>query len=115
MADDLHDLMVEARRLSGLIDAGVDALRRSAVDVADAEHAYRKAKAEAWLQVAGWDGLAGQKQAEVDSACADARRVRDVAEATRQAALEALRSRRSQLDALRSILSASRSEMELAR
>ncbi len=113
--DDLQQLVAEARRLSGLIDAGVAALRQSAVEMAEAEHAYRMRKAEVWAEVAGWEGLAGQKQAEVDARCADARRTRDVAEATRQAALEALRSRRSQLDALRSILSVSRSEMELAR
>ena len=111
--DDMQTLVAEARRLSGLIDSGVQALRQAAVEVAEAEHAYRLAKARAWHEVS--DGLAGQKQADVDAACADARRTRDVAEATRQAALEALRSRRSQLDALRSILSASRSEMELAR
>lgn len=112
---DMTDLIAEARRLSGLIDGGVQALRQSAVDMAEAEHAYRMRKAAVWAEVAGWEGLAGQKQAEVDARCADARRTRDVAEATRQAALEALRSRRSQLDALRSILSVSRSEMELAR
>lgn len=113
--DDLSAIVAEARRLSSLIDAGVKALRQSALALADAEHAYRKRKAVAWAEVAFGDGLAGAKQAEVDSLSADARRDRDVAEATRQAALEALRSRRSQLDALRSILSVSKSEMELAR
>jgi|GEM_PF-6291118 len=58
--DDLQQLVGEARRLSGLIDAGVQALRQAAVEVAEAEHAYRLAKARAWHEVA--DGLAGQRQ-----------------------------------------------------
>lgn len=46
---------------------------------------------------------------------ADARRVRDLAEGMRQAGLEAVRSRRAQISALQSLLSADRSEMEIAR
>ena len=109
----LAELVAEARRLSGLIDAGVRALHESALDVAEAEHAYRKAKAEAWVVVKG--ELAKDREAQVDAACADLRRVRDVAEGNRQAALEALRSRRVQLSALQSILSATKTEMDLAR
>lgn len=114
MADaDLTGIIEEARRLSALIDRGVDALRQSAEAVAVAERDYRLAKARAWVEVDG--DLAKEREAQVDAVTADLRATRDVAEGTRQAALEALRSRRAQLDALRSILSASRSEMELAR
>jgi len=113
MAADLPELVVEARRISGLIDSGVRALRESAQAVADAEHAYRRAKAEAWIVCRG--DLAKEREAQVDGATADLRRTRDLAEAERQAALEALRSRRVQLSAIQSILAATRSEMELAR
>jgi hypothetical protein len=113
MAADLTELVAEARRLSGLIDAGVRALRESSAALAEAEHAYRRSKAEAWVVCRG--DLAKEREAHVDSACADLRRDRDLREGERQAALEALRSRRVQLSALQSILAATRSEMELAR
>lgn len=111
--NELPDLVAEARRISQLIDAGVQALRSSAAELADAEHAYRKAKAEAWVVVRG--ELAKDREAQVDAACADLRRERDLREGERQAALEALRSRRVQLSALQSILAATRTEMDLAR
>lgn len=109
---ELTDLIGEARRLSALIDRGVDALRTSSEEVARSENAYRHARARAWMQVTG--DLAKEREAFVDGATADLRMARDIAEGQRQAAVEALRSRRAQLDALRSILSATRSEMELA-
>lgn len=109
----LEEMMTEARRLSGLIDAGVRALHESAQQVAHAEHAYRKAKAAAWLTVDG--ELAKDREAQVDAVTADLRRDRDLAEGGRLAALEALRSRRTQLSALQSLLAATRSEMEMAR
>lgn len=109
----LAEIIEEARRLSGLIDRGVEALRQSAEALAIAEQEYRKAKAKAWLVAAG--DLAREREANVDSRTADLRMARDLAEGTRQAALEALRSRRSQLDAVRSILSATRADIELAR
>lgn len=110
---DVSDLVHEARRLSSLIDAGVKALHESARSLADAEHAYRRAKAEAWVMVKG--ELAKDREAQVDAAVADLRRERDLCEGQRLAALEALRSRRTQLSALQSILAATRSEIELAR
>ena len=115
MASDvaLAELIDEARRLSNLIDAGVKVLRESSEALAAAERDYRHAKAKAWLRVDG--ELAREREANVDSVTADLRMARDLAEGMRQAALEALRSRRSQLDALRSILSATRADMELAR
>lgn len=109
----LSDMITEARRLSSLIDRGVDALRSSAAELAQAENEYRKARAAAWVAAEG--SLAREIEANVDALTADLRMGRDLAEGQRQAALEALRSRRTQLSALQSILSASRSEMELAR
>lgn len=110
---DLSDLIVEARRLSTLIDKGVEALRESSREVAEAENAYRHAKARAWVTVEG--DLAREREAHVDAATADMRMLRDLAEAKRASALEALRSRRAQLSALQSILNVQRSEIELAR
>lgn len=113
MDGDLRDIIVEARRLSDLIDRGIEALRRSSEELAKAENAYRHAKAAAWVTCEGT--LAKEREAEVDSITADLRLTRDMAEGQRQAALEALRSRRAQLSALQSILTATRTEMELAR
>jgi hypothetical protein len=105
----LGGLVAEARRLSVLIDNGVAALRTSAKESADAEWTYRKARAKAWLET---DGTAKQREDEVNAATADERRVRDLAEAGRQAALEALRSRRQQLSAVQTLVQAARSELD---
>lgn len=112
---DMSEVISEARRLSALIDRGVEALRNSADELAAAENAYRLAKAKAWVMVQADDALAKHKEAHVDGITADLRMARDIAEGQRQAALEALRSRRIQLSALQSVLAATRSEMEMAR
>ena len=105
----LLELMAEVRRLSDKIDAGVTELNRSAIASANAEWTYRKAKAVAWQSI---EGTAKEREALVDSATADERRVRDLAEAGRQASLEALRSRRQQLSACQTLVSAIKVEME---
>jgi hypothetical protein len=106
----LPDLMAEAFRLSKKIDAGVSSLNTSARESADAEREYRKAKAQAWL--IHTDGTAKEREAQVDATTADLRYVRDLAEAGRQASLEALRSRRQQLSAVQTLVSALKSELE---
>lgn len=114
----------EVRRLSGLIDGAVRSLRTEAVALADAEHAYRQAKAEAWVRcptdpdgtkAADRAWTSARREAWVDAETADLRRVRDIAEGTRQAALEAVRARRAQLSAVQSLLAAERAEAEFAR
>ena len=105
----LPDLAAEARRLSDKIDAGVSALNGAARDEADREHAYRKARAVAWQHT---DGTAKQREDDVDSVTADERRARDIARGSRQAALEALRSRRQQLSAVQTLTAALKSELE---
>jgi len=110
----LSRLVGETQRLSGLIDEAVSALAEASRNVAHAEHAYRKGKAAAWATTPT-DRLAAWRAADVDAATADLRLARDLADAARWTAAEALRSRRAQLDALRSVLSVTRSEMELAR
>jgi hypothetical protein len=100
-------------RLSRLLDRGLDALRDSARDYADAEQEYRKAKAQAWVSVP--EGTVPERQAKVDAATAGLRHARDLADGMRQAALEAVRSRRAQISALQSLLNAHRAEAEFAR
>ena len=109
----VNDLIDEVRRLSTLIDKGVLALRTAAHKAAEAEHHYRQVKAAAWAE--NVDGTVPERTAQVDGVCADARLSRDYAEAERLAALEALRSRRAQLSALQSVMSADRAEAEVAR
>lgn len=113
----MPDIVEEMWRLSKLLDRGVAALRSSAAEVADAEHAYRRAKALAWVAVL--DALPGatvpERTAWVQGATADERRARDLAEASRLAALEAVRSRRQQISALQTLANADRAEAELAK
>lgn len=107
------------RRLSDLLDKGLEALRSYAREYAAAEAAYRKSKAEHWITTPrirdGEKITVFDRQAQVDAATADLRMVRDLAQDMRQAALEAVRSRRAQLSALQSLLAAERAEAEFAR
>jgi predicted negative regulator of RcsB-dependent stress response len=109
---DLETLAAEAHRLSGLLDRGVQALREAAVAYAEAEHAYRRAKAEAYLTTAG---TVAEREAQTYGVVGSLRRDRDLADASRLSALEAVRSRRTQLSALQSLLAAHRSEADFAR
>lgn len=103
----------EMARLSRLLDGGLAMLREQAVALADAEATYRRAKARAWVEAP--DGTAAAKAAYVDGITADLRRERDIADGVRLAALEAVRSRRTQVSALQSLLAAHRAEAEFAR
>lgn len=112
MHTDFESLSAEAVRLSALLDKGVQALREAAVAYAEAEHAYREAKAVAYLTTVG---TVAEREAQAYGLVGDKRRARDLADATRLAALEAVRSRRTQLSALQSLLAAHRSEADFAR
>ena len=103
----------EATRLSSKIDEGVRELAVQSKQVAEAEREYRKGKALAWVQHR--EGTAGERAATVDGVTADLRFARDLADANRVTALEALRSRRAQLSMLQSILAADRAELEHAK
>jgi hypothetical protein len=109
----LGELVAEAGRLSGKIDAGVQHLAAAAKKAAQAEMDYRQAKSVAWLQAR--EGTVPERQAHVDAAVSDKRFARDLADGERVAALEALRSRRAQLSALQSISAAWRAEAEHAK
>ena len=108
----LELLTAEAHRLSGLLDRGVQALREAGVAYAEAELAYRRARAEVYLAT---EGTVAEREAQAYGVVGDLRRARDVADAARVAALEAVRSRRTQLSALQSLLAAHRSEADFAR
>jgi hypothetical protein len=109
---DLPSLSVEALRLSSLLDKGVQALRQASLEFADAEHAYRRAKAEAYLTS---EGTVGEREAQTYAVVGDLRHARDLADGLRLASLEAVRSRRTQLSAIQSLLAAHKSEADFAR
>lgn len=112
MVATLEELAGEARRLSELLDRGVGALRDAARDFADAEHNYRLAHAKAYLESSG---TVGEREAQVYIAIGDLRRARDYSDGVRAAALEAVRSRRTQLSAIQSLLAAHKAEAEFVR
>ena len=110
---DLETLTAEAWRLSQLLDRGIMALRDAGIAYAEAEHEYRSQNAMAYLETES--GTVAEREAHVYALVGDFRRLRDLADGQKLAALEAVRSRRAQLSAVQSILSAYRAEAELAR
>lgn len=99
--------------LSRMLDAGLAQLREQAGIYARAEAEYRHAKARAWLTAP--QGTVPEREAWVNGETAELRERRDVADGLRQAALEAVRSRRAQLSALQSLLAAHREEAGMVR
>jgi len=100
----MQQYAAEVARLSTLIDEGIKALTGFAREVAESEHDYRKAKAIAWQTAP--PGTVPMREAWVDSETAEQRLRLDLAEGSRSAALEAVRSRRQQLSAVQSLLAA---------
>ena len=103
----LPELIAEARRLSELLDKGLAALRAAATDYAEYEHAYRLASARAYL---AHGGTIPEREAAVYVEVGELKLQRDIAEGLKLSAMEAIRSRRTQLSALQSILAAHREE-----
>lgn len=106
----LVEMTAEMYRLSRLLDAGLDFMRENAAELAEAEHDYRLARASAWGRV---EGTAKEREDHVNALTAVQRKRRDTAEHMRQAALESVRSRRTQVSALQSLLNAHRAEAEI--
>ena len=104
-ADEMH-------RLSGLLDKALKVLREQAREYAEAEDAYRMAHARAYV---AHDGPAHERKAVADLATSEERQRAHLADGMRQAALEAVRSRRAQISALQSLLNAHREEAAFAR
>lgn len=109
----VDQLLEEMLRLSRLIDRGVSALAQAGRDLATSEHDYRKAVSESWARAP--EGTVPEREAWVKGDCASLRLERDLAEAERVAALEAVRSRRTQLSALQTVANAVRAEAEMAK
>ena len=103
----------EMRRLSRLLDQGLAALRDQSRELAEAEREYRRAKALAWVEAPA--GTVPEREAWVNGHTAELRYARDLADGVRQAALEAVRSRRTQVSALQTLLNADREEMAFSR
>ena len=108
----LSDAAEEVRRLSHLLNAGLEMLQTSAEDVASAEQAYRKARAKAWVEIT--EGTAGFREARVDGQTANLRYKRDVAEGMRRAALESVRARSTQISMIQTLLNAHRAEASIS-
>lgn len=104
----LAEAAAEVRRLSHLLDAGLDVLRSAAEETASAEREYRKARALAW--VSHTEGTAGFRESQVDGATADLRYARDLSEGMRRAALESVRARSTQISMLQTLLNAHKAE-----
>jgi len=109
----MQQYAAEVQRLSALIDDGIKALTSLAREVAESEFDYRKAKAIAWQTAP--PGTVPMREAWVDAETAERRRRLDLAEGSRSAALEAVRSRRQQLSAVQSLLAAHKAEADFAR
>ena len=106
------ELTAEMVRLSKLLDDALDYLKRATREWAEAEDAYRCAHARVFLMT---DGPQGDKKATADAHTSEQRRRAHLADGMRQAALEAVRSRRAQLSALQTIANAIRAEIDMAR
>jgi hypothetical protein len=109
----LDEMVKEARRLSRQLDNGLDVLRSTVEECAEAERMYRKGRALCWLEAEG--PTAAAKEAWVDAETADLRFERDVQEGLKRAAIESVRARAQQISLLQSMLSAHRSEAEFVR
>lgn len=107
-----QDALDEMRRLSTLLDDALSFLRRQTTEYAQAEDAYRMARAKAYLESAG---TVDERKSRADLATSEQRQRAHLADGMRQAALEAVRSRRAQISALQSLLNAHRAEAEFAR
>lgn len=107
----------EGQRLTRLLDAGIQTLREQVTVAAQAENAYRKARASAWVRSRADNPKAtvAEREAWVDGETADLRMERDIADGMKRAAIEAIRARQEQLGLLRTLIASQRAEMELAR
>lgn len=111
------DYAADVRRYCDDLD---QALRWSAdrvKDYAAKEAAYRKAKSDAWVRVRLElpSGTVPERNAWVEAVTADLRQERDIAEGMRQHSYELIRSRRSQISAVQSLLANERAESEYVR
>ena len=107
------ELVDEMRRLSTLLDDGLAYMRKAAVEHAEAEADYRQAYARAFL--AADASTVRARELLADAETDEARRRAYLARGLEKAAVEAVRSRRTQISALQTIAGAHRAEAEFDR
>lgn len=112
MTEELRELQAELLRLSRQLEKAITYLREQAVESAHAEDRYRMAKAKAYLEA---EGTVDARRATVDLATSQERVESHIAESLQRAALEAVRSRRQQISALQTLVSAHKAEAEFIR
>lgn len=103
------DLEAEILRLSGLAEKVTHALAERGRECAEAESAYRSAYAHALLDAEG--ATVGEREAKATLATEEQYLDRKLAEAKVEAAKEAGRNYRAQLDALRAVNANLRSQV----
>ena len=104
----LTEAIDEVRRLSQLLENGLDSVRQYADEAEGSERDYRKAVAEAWVRSP--EGTVAEREAWVNGQCADLRFERDLAENMRRAAIESVRSRQTQISVWQTLINAHREE-----
>lgn len=113
------DYFKEFRRFSDLLDKGLAELRAAAVDYAQKEADYRKARRVAWAKCptspnrSEWTN--DQRLDWVKAETADLRQLRDLANDNRWNIINAIESRRAQISALQSLLKLDVEEAAFAR
>lgn len=108
----LVEIEGEIMRFSRLLDAGLAKLREAAQDYAAADVAYKRQYAEGFLTASGT--VSEREQIAVESSLEEREAVKRL-EGLNVAALEAVRSRRTQISALMTLAGAHRAEAELGR
>lgn len=108
----LVELTEEMLRLSKLLDAGLTALRDESRKFAEADVAYRRKHAEAFLRS---EGTVAEREQVAMLAALEERIGMNLADGVKVSALEAVRSRRTQLSVLQTIVNGVRVEMEFDR
>jgi len=106
------DLQEQILAYAQMLDEALAFLRGQTVKYADSDNAYRLAHARAYLAS---DGPVNERKATADLATDKERHAAHLAEGMRQAALEAVRSRRAQLSALQTLANSYRAEAEFVR
>ena len=110
------DLNRELLHISRGLTVAVEDLKTAAIEYAKAEHAYKHAKALAYLNYKGTIEKATipHLDALVDKAVCEERERAYIARAMKEANLECVRSLRAQLNAMQTISAGMRAEMEMS-
>jgi len=106
------EIVEEMQRLNRLVDEQRREMEHWAVEYAEAENEYRKAKANAYLSNTG---TVPEREAHVDKVCERERKRAHIAEGMRKQSIEAHRGLLVQLQVLQTVSNLVRSEMDLTR